>query len=53
MEQIILKPLEHRGEENIAMYFANIGVLNKAVRKIKEARWTRTHSPRWIKRIMN
>jgi site-specific recombinase XerD len=43
METIILKPLQHNQEENIGMYFPNIGLLNKAVRKIKKARWTRTH----------
>jgi site-specific recombinase XerD len=43
METIILKPLQHNQEENIAMYFPDIGLLNKAARKIKKARWTRTH----------
>ena len=43
MEIIILKPLQHNGEENIGMYFSNMTVLNNAVRKIKKARWTPTH----------
>ncbi len=43
MEMIVLKPLQHNGEENIGMYFPDMAVLNKAVRKIKKARWTRTH----------
>jgi len=43
METIILKPLEHNQQENIAMYFPNIGMLNKAARKIKNARWSQTN----------
>lgn len=43
METLVLKPLQHNGEENIGMYFPNLGVLNKAVRKIKKARWSTTH----------
>ena len=43
METIILKPLEHNLQENIAMYFPNIGMLNKAARKIKNARWSQTN----------
>jgi site-specific recombinase XerD len=40
---ILLKPIQHRDQECIGIYFENIGVLNKAVRKIKGALWTRTH----------
>ena len=43
MEIIILKPLQHNGEENIGMYFSNTASMNSAVRKIKKARWTRTY----------
>ncbi len=43
METIILKPLDHNQQENIAMYFPNIGMLNKAARKIKNARWSQTN----------
>jgi integrase/recombinase XerD len=43
METLILKPLQHNQEENISMFFSNIAVLNKAVRKIKKARWSRTN----------
>ena len=43
MDKIILKPLQYNGEENIAMYFPNNALLNKAVRSIKKARWTTTH----------
>jgi len=43
MQTITLKPLQHRGMECIGIYFENIEVLNKAVRKIKGALWTRTH----------
>jgi site-specific recombinase XerD len=44
METVILKPLQHKQEENIGIYFPDIAVLNRAVRKIKKARWTRTHT---------
>ena len=43
METIILKPLDHNQQENIAMYFPNIGMLNTAARKIKNARWSQTN----------
>ncbi len=43
MEVIVLKPLQHNQEENISMYFLNIAVLNKAVRKIKNARWSQSN----------
>ena len=43
MEIIILKPLQHNGEEIIGIYFPDMAVLNRAVRKIKKARWTRTY----------
>jgi site-specific recombinase XerD len=43
METIILRPLHHNREENIGIYFPDVAVLNRAVRKIKKARWTRTH----------
>jgi integrase/recombinase XerD len=43
METIILKPLQHNQEENIGMYFPDVALLNKSVRKIKKARWTTTH----------
>ena len=44
MKQLILKPLYHNQEENIALFFPDIPELNKAVRKLKGARWTRTHN---------
>ena len=43
MEVIVLKPLQHNKEENIGIYFGNIAVLNKAVRKIKNARWSQSN----------
>jgi len=43
MEAVTLKPLLHNGTENIGIYFTDVAALNKAVRKIKKARWTRTH----------
>ena len=43
METVTLKPLLHNQAENIGIYFANIESLNRAVRSIKNSRWTRTH----------
>jgi integrase/recombinase XerD len=43
MQIIKLQPLQHNGQENIGMYFTNESLLNIAVRKIKGARWSRTH----------
>ena len=43
MEIVTLKYLEHNQEENIGMFFSNIAVLNKAVRKIKKARWSQSN----------
>lgn len=43
MKQVILKPLFHRGQECIGVYFEHNAVLNGAIRKVAGAKWTRTH----------
>lgn len=43
MQQVILKPLNHRGQECIGIYFENSPVLNDAIRKNAGARWSRTN----------
>jgi len=43
METVILKPLMHNAEENIGIYFPDLASLNKAIRKIKKARWTKSN----------
>ena len=43
MEVLLLKPLLHNSQENIAMFFADKAELNKAVRRVKNAKWTKTH----------
>jgi len=41
---ILLKPLYHRGKENIAVYFNYSNDLSAIIKKIKDVRWSRTHS---------
>jgi len=43
METIILKPIVHRQQECIGIYFSNEPVLNKAAKNINGSRWTKTH----------
>jgi integrase/recombinase XerD len=43
MKQVILKPLHHRGEECIGIYFENSPVVNGAIRKEAGARWSQTN----------
>jgi site-specific recombinase XerD len=43
MHQIILKPLYHRGKENIALLCAYNEKINDAVRRIDNIRWSKTH----------
>ena len=40
MKEIILKPLFHRNEECIGIYFENYPSLNTIVRKQAHARWS-------------
>lgn len=43
MQQVILKPLLHREQECIGIYFEHNAVLNGTIRKNAGARWTKTH----------
>ena len=43
MKIVILKPLHHREQECIGIYFENTSVLNNAIRKNAGARWSRTN----------
>ncbi len=40
---VTLKPLYHRGSENMAICFANNASLSDIVKKLKGIKWTRTH----------
>ena len=43
MKQVTLKPLHHRGRENIGIYFQNYSSLNNIIRKLKEVKWSQTN----------
>lgn len=43
MQPILLKPLDHRGQEQIGIFFSRDIELNLIVRKIKEIRWSQTN----------
>lgn len=43
METVILKYLAHKEGDHIGINFPDLAELNRAVRKIKNARWSRTH----------
>ncbi len=40
---ITLQPLHHRGQESIALYYKNDPGLNRQVRMLAQAKWSRTH----------
>ena len=40
---ITLQPLHHRGQESIALYYKNDPGLNRLVRMLAQAKWSRTH----------
>lgn len=40
---ILLKPLYHRGRENIAICYENNIAINNVVKKLKYAKWSQTH----------
>jgi site-specific recombinase XerD len=44
MEKITVKPLQHRGQECIGIYFANKAKLNGALRKHTNARWSQSNT---------
>lgn len=43
MKQVVLKPLHHRGQECIGIFFENSPKLNGAVRKQAGAKWSQTN----------
>lgn len=43
MKQVILKPLYHRGQECIGIYFENYSSLNTIIRKQARAKWSQTN----------
>jgi integrase/recombinase XerD len=43
MKQVILKPLYHRGQESIGIYFENSASLNSIVKKLPKAKWSQTN----------
>ncbi len=43
MQTVTLKPLHHRGQECIGIYFENSSKLNGAIRKGAGAQWSQTH----------
>jgi len=43
MKQVILKPLSHRGQESIGIYFENHSALNASLRKLPGVKWSQTN----------
>jgi hypothetical protein len=43
MQQVILKALNHRGQESIGIYFENSTPLNSIVRKLPKAKWSQSN----------
>ncbi len=43
MKTVCLKPLYHRGQENIAIHAARLPDLNLAIRKLPGVKWSQTH----------
>ena len=43
METVILKPLQHRGQESIAIYFQKNAVIQSLIQKQTGARWSQTN----------
>jgi integrase/recombinase XerD len=43
MQKVILKPLQHREQECIGIYFENNAAINNAIRQKAAARWSRTN----------
>jgi integrase/recombinase XerD len=44
METVILKPLQHRGDECIAIYFQKNAVIQSLIQKQADAKWSKTNS---------
>lgn len=43
MEKVVLKPLQHNGQDYIGIYFAHSAVINGALRSKAGAVWSKTH----------
>ena len=43
MKKVILKPLHHRNQECIGIYFDNYGTINTLIRKQANAKWSQTN----------
>ena len=43
MQPILLKPLFHRGKEQVGIFFETDKELNNQVRKINQIKWSQTH----------
>src|SRR5690349_15798144 len=44
MEAVILKPLQHRGQESIGIYFSKNAAIQSLIQKKVGGRWSRTHT---------
>ncbi|MEP6596276.1 MAG: hypothetical protein ABJA71_10035 [Ginsengibacter sp.] len=43
MEQVELKPLYHRGQESIGIYFENHPLLNGIIKRLPNVKWSQTN----------
>lgn len=48
MKQVILKPIVHRNQECIGIYFQNDPSINNIIRKLAGAKWSQTNKCWWI-----
>lgn len=53
MLTVSLKPLFHRGKENIAICYENDYAINNLVRKLKDARWSQTYGCWYVPLVEN
>ena len=44
MQSVILKPLYHRGQECIGIYFEKNGLFQSVIQKQAGAKWSKTHA---------
>src|SRR5665213_3183336 len=49
MEKVILKPLYHRGQESIGIYFERNAILQSLIQKQAGGRWSKTQGCWYIK----
>jgi site-specific recombinase XerD len=43
MQQVILKPIHHRGQECIGIYYDNHSSLNNIIKKVPQVKWSQTN----------